>query len=160
MANEAEFYNVIGTKDFLLAIRSHLYSRILLPPHTPLSKGGLKLVCNVNTVTETFSLRTLKVVPRNLNESVRSWIRLQESCSGRLVASTTIVLCAQYHLLTSLVKNTQHCLYLCKIPLLRCSLWVRETWTEKTFCCRPTLRFRRTMRRVYSTVVGPLSMMW
>jgi hypothetical protein len=32
---EAEFLNVIGTKawkDFLLAIHSHLYERILLPP--------------------------------------------------------------------------------------------------------------------------------
>ncbi len=46
---KAEFLDVIGTKVsrvFLLAIDSHLYSRILLTH--PLSKSGLKLVCNVN----------------------------------------------------------------------------------------------------------------
>jgi hypothetical protein len=38
--------DVIGTKVFLLAIHSHFYKRIL--PLPPLSKSGLKLVCNVN----------------------------------------------------------------------------------------------------------------
>ena len=45
---EAEFLNVIGTKVwrvFLLAIHSHLCSRILPSP-----QSGLKLVCNVNIV--------------------------------------------------------------------------------------------------------------
>ncbi len=49
---EAEFLDVIGTKVlrvFLLAIHSHLYKRILLPPPPP-SKSGLKLDCNVNIV--------------------------------------------------------------------------------------------------------------
>ncbi len=47
-------------------------------PCTPLSKSGLK-VCNVKIYdTETSSLRTLKIPPRNPNEIVRSWIRLQE----------------------------------------------------------------------------------
>jgi hypothetical protein len=41
---EAEFFNLIGTKVFL----RHLYKWILL--HLPLSKNGLKLVCNVNFV--------------------------------------------------------------------------------------------------------------
>jgi hypothetical protein len=49
---EAVFLDVIGTKVlrvFLLAIHSHLlYKRMLLP--LPLSKIGLKLVCNVNIV--------------------------------------------------------------------------------------------------------------
>jgi hypothetical protein len=48
---EAEFLDVIGSKVlrvFPLAIHSHLYFRILLPP--PLSKSGLKLDCNVNIV--------------------------------------------------------------------------------------------------------------
>jgi len=48
---EPKFLDVIGTKVlrvFLLAIHSHLYLRIL--PFPPLSKSGLKLVCNVNIV--------------------------------------------------------------------------------------------------------------
>ncbi len=57
----------------LLAILSHLYKRILLPS-PPLSKSGfLKLVCNVNIK----SMRNLNIMPRNLNEVVRSWIRLK-----------------------------------------------------------------------------------
>jgi hypothetical protein len=49
---EAEFLNIIGTKVLrvlLLAIHSHLYQRIFSPSF-PLSKSGLKLVCNVNIV--------------------------------------------------------------------------------------------------------------
>ncbi len=42
-----------------------------------LSKSGLKLVCNVTLYMETSSLRTLKIMPRNLNEILRSWIQLQ-----------------------------------------------------------------------------------
>ncbi len=62
---EAEFLDVIGTKVLrvsLHAIHSHLY----------LSESGLKLVCNVNIVYGTSCLRTLKSMPRNLNEIVRS----------------------------------------------------------------------------------------
>jgi hypothetical protein len=47
---EAEFLDVIGTKVlgvFFLDIHSHLHLRILLPP---MSKSGLKLVCNINIV--------------------------------------------------------------------------------------------------------------
>ncbi len=49
------------------------------PP--PLSKSFLKLICNVNIVRlqyriDTSNMRTLKIIPRNLNEIVRSWIRL------------------------------------------------------------------------------------
>jgi hypothetical protein len=47
---EAEFSDVIGTKVFLLAIHSHLYSQVLPPPPHPPSRSGLKLVCNVNIV--------------------------------------------------------------------------------------------------------------
>ncbi len=43
---EAEFLDVIGTKVFLLALHSHLYKQILLPP----AISGLKLVCNENIV--------------------------------------------------------------------------------------------------------------
>ncbi len=45
------------------------------PTHL-LSKNGLKLVCNVNLCTKTSNLRTLKIMPSNLNEILRSWIRL------------------------------------------------------------------------------------
>jgi hypothetical protein len=37
----------------------------------------LKLVCNVNIVYKNLKSKTLKIMPRNLNEIVRSWIRLQ-----------------------------------------------------------------------------------
>jgi hypothetical protein len=40
-------------------------------PHPPLSKSGLKLVCNAN-IAEKSSLRTLKIMQRNPNEIVRS----------------------------------------------------------------------------------------
>ncbi len=43
-----------------------------------LSNSGLKFVCYVHIDTETSSLRTFKIVPRNLNEIVRLWIRLLE----------------------------------------------------------------------------------
>jgi len=69
---EAEFLNVIGAKawkDFLLAIHSHFYERILLPP-----PALSKLVCIVTLYMEITGLGTLKIVPRNLNEIVFSWI--------------------------------------------------------------------------------------
>jgi hypothetical protein len=47
---EVELLDIIGTKVlgvFLLAIHSHLYKQFYPPP---LSKSGLKLVCNVNIV--------------------------------------------------------------------------------------------------------------
>jgi hypothetical protein len=81
---EGEFLDVIGTKVwrvFLFAIYSQ--SPILtdfspLPPPPP-SKSGLKLVCNVNIVfgnLKSENSQDYKIMPRNLNESVRSWIRL------------------------------------------------------------------------------------
>jgi hypothetical protein len=48
---EVELLDIIGTTVlglFLLAIHSHLYKQFY--PHPPLSKSGLKLVCNVNIV--------------------------------------------------------------------------------------------------------------
>jgi hypothetical protein len=69
----------------LLAIHSYLVTSTnsyCPPPRTPppSSKSGLKLVCNVNIVQymETSCLIFLKLMPRNLNEIVRSWIRLQK----------------------------------------------------------------------------------
>jgi hypothetical protein len=54
---EAEFLDVIQTKDFL-SLFTVTSTMDLLPP---LNKSGLKLVCNVIIVyTETSSLRTLK----------------------------------------------------------------------------------------------------
>ncbi len=46
------------------------------PPPLPWSKSRLKLVWNVNIA---YILITLKIVPRNRNEIVRSWIRLQDT---------------------------------------------------------------------------------
>jgi hypothetical protein len=58
--------DVIGTKNF-----PPCYSQSPLLTDPPaLSKSGLKLVCNVNiacTYTETSSLKTLKIMPRNLD---------------------------------------------------------------------------------------------
>jgi hypothetical protein len=53
---------------FLLAITSHgFYS---FPP--PLSKRGLKLVCNKNIVYR--NLRSLKIMSKNLNEITKSYV--------------------------------------------------------------------------------------
>ncbi len=49
-------------------------SPLLLP--LPLEHKWFKLVCNVNMYMEASSLRTLNIMPGNLNETVRSWIRL------------------------------------------------------------------------------------
>ncbi len=51
---------------------------VTVPP--TLSKSGLKLVCNVTLYPE--SLRTLKIMPRNLNDIVRSCIQLQDRRGG------------------------------------------------------------------------------
>ncbi len=56
-----------------------LTADVTSPPPLHLSKGGLKLVCNVNIldcIQKPQVLRTLKIMPRNLNEIVRSWIWL------------------------------------------------------------------------------------
>jgi hypothetical protein len=60
----------------------------LPPPPPPPSKSGLKLVCDVNIVlyTETSRLTTLKIMPRNLNEIVRSW-RIRPLVSSRRLRS-------------------------------------------------------------------------
>jgi hypothetical protein len=71
--SETEFFEIIRTKVFrvfLLAIQSHLYWWNLL--HPPFEKKWFETSLD----TETSSLRTLKIMPRNLNEVVRSWIRL------------------------------------------------------------------------------------
>jgi hypothetical protein len=59
-------------KSFPPCYSQSLLIRILLP--TPLVKSGLKLICYVNIVLykETSSLRTLMIMPRNLNEIVLS----------------------------------------------------------------------------------------
>ncbi len=46
------------------------------PPPPPPSKSGLKLVCNEKIFMETSSLRTLKIMPRNLNKIVCLRFRL------------------------------------------------------------------------------------
>jgi hypothetical protein len=55
----------------LHAIHKHLYYRFY-SPSSPMSKNVLKLVCNVNIVYRNLKSRTLKFMPRNLNEVVRS----------------------------------------------------------------------------------------
>ncbi len=59
-------------------------------PPPPLSKRGLKLVCNVNILYGNLKSE----MPRNLNEIVRSWIRLQVPTYGH---STTISCHHWYH---------------------------------------------------------------
>jgi hypothetical protein len=56
---EAEFLDVIGTKVLRVC-------------------NGLHLVCNVNSVYEILSLRTLNITPRNLNDIVHPY----DSSSG------------------------------------------------------------------------------
>ncbi len=65
---------------FLLAVHSHLYctNKFYLPPPFPVSKSGLKLVCNVNILHRNFKSETLKIMPRNLNKIVSLWIQLLE----------------------------------------------------------------------------------
>ncbi len=68
---EAEFLDVIGTKVLrvlLLAIHSHFYSLPLW------AKVVWNWIVMKILYTETSSLRTLKILPRNFNEIVRSWI--------------------------------------------------------------------------------------
>ncbi len=79
-------------KAFLFAIQSHLYlqlclelsfsssSRNLLQFVNFRKEENLTLVWEIHT--ETSSLWTLKVMPRNLNEIVRSWIRLLHKSLG------------------------------------------------------------------------------
>ncbi len=50
-----------------------------LTPPPLLSKNGMKLVCNVNIAYEISSLKTLKIMPRNRNKIVHSWIRLLDT---------------------------------------------------------------------------------
>ncbi len=76
---EAEFLDVIGTK--VLKSFPSYYSQSHLPMDftpthplpPPLSKSGLKLVCNVIIVYGNLSLKTLKIMPRNLNEIVHEF---------------------------------------------------------------------------------------
>ena len=78
--------------------RSH--KRILLPPPLPPSKSGLKLVCNVNIVYGNLKSENSQEysMTRNLNEIVRSLIRLLDSpavgnsgASEELIRQTKIV---------------------------------------------------------------------
>jgi hypothetical protein len=77
---------------------------ILLPP-PPLRKSCLKLVCNVN-IGETSSLRTLKIIPRNLNEIACSWSRFQAKIIHRNIQNCTSTLCLIYF--TQLVLRESH----------------------------------------------------
>ncbi len=55
----------------------------------PLNESGLKLIWNVNIVYGT-SQRTLKIMHRNLNEIVRSWIRLLAAAEKASLAKTML----------------------------------------------------------------------
>jgi hypothetical protein len=59
--------------DKSLAEFSFLLFTIILPPIPP--PPPEKVVWNW------FGMRTLKIMPRNLNKIVRSWIRLQDFCN-------------------------------------------------------------------------------
>ncbi len=75
---EAKFWGVIGTK--ILRVFSLLFTvtstnGFYAPSPPPTTKVAWNWF--VTWYPETSSLRTLKIKPRNLNEIVRSWIRLQ-----------------------------------------------------------------------------------
>jgi hypothetical protein len=75
--NENNVYVVFKlSKDNFPPCYSQSYILTDFNPTPLLSKSGLKLVCNVNLYTKTSNLRTLKIMPSNLNEILRSWIRL------------------------------------------------------------------------------------
>jgi hypothetical protein len=68
MCTETKFLDAIGTevlRIFLLVIHSHPLLMDFTTPPPPPSKSDFKLVCNVNIVYG-------KIMPRNLNEIVRS----------------------------------------------------------------------------------------
>jgi hypothetical protein len=116
MTAEAQFLDEIQTnvlRAFLLAIHSHLTSTSLswdlyffkltqpLPVstvqllYTVKEKGGKPdrkphpLPYGLKSHTETSSLRTLMIMPRNLDEIVRSWIRRLLYISARMYTSGT-----------------------------------------------------------------------
>jgi hypothetical protein len=71
---EFEFLDLIGTKVlgvFLLAIHSHFFQRIVLPP-PPLSERVLKLVCNVSIVYGNLKSENSQDNVQNLDEIIRS----------------------------------------------------------------------------------------
>ncbi len=77
---EAEFLGEIQTKFlrvFLLVIHSHLYSFVLRFLFLQTHATSYSFCKGERRKTWTSSLRTLKIMPRNLNAIVLSWIRLQ-----------------------------------------------------------------------------------
>jgi hypothetical protein len=64
-------------KSFPLAIQSHNYTN-------KLSKIGMKLVCNVNIVYGNLKSENSQEYAQNLNDIVRSWIRLRIICPLKL----------------------------------------------------------------------------
>jgi hypothetical protein len=70
---EAEFLNVIGTKV------SRVFPLLFTVSSTPPPPPEPKWFVMQTLYTETSSLRTLKIMPRNFNEIVRSSIRPQGS---------------------------------------------------------------------------------
>ncbi len=70
--SKAEFLDVIGTK--VLRVFPPCYSQTPAPFH-PLEQIWFEtgLLCKT-LYTETSSLKTIRIMPRNLNEIVRSWI--------------------------------------------------------------------------------------
>ncbi len=86
-STEAEFLDVIGTKVlrlFLVAVHCHLTNRLYSPPPPPLSKSGLKLVCNVNIV-----YRNLK--PENFQDyAQKPHCMFMNSASYKLLCTRTL----------------------------------------------------------------------
>jgi len=72
-----------SSKCFPRCYSQSLLRWILLPPLPPPSKSGLKLVCTRNIVYGNLKSENFKdYTQRNLNEIVRSWIRLPYSVQG------------------------------------------------------------------------------
>jgi hypothetical protein len=94
---------------FLLAIHSHLYSRIYIPP--PLRKSGLKLVCNVNIVW----IRLLYVQNRSLHLQYERWYTVHVCLNVIIIIMSACVSSQVQYLLTVIV--TENC-KICHLSVL------------------------------------------
>ncbi len=96
-------------------------------PPTPQQKLSCSKLADITLYTETSSLRTLKIMPRTLNEIVSSWIHLLDSvhCKEEEYRSSYIKLCfdckKKYISLYPVhMHNIQECRLFCDRQVFRC----------------------------------------